>query len=136
MKEQPICSTCGETLVEKADGTYTCRICELFFGISSIIKSCSKCKGVFGIYSKIDRVVLGFLSDYHIKKTLWEELCPKCKITAYEESRMYRETGRIYVPIYTTIREIIKHLMQERMVTLRDFEMRGIPREFVEFCLK
>ncbi len=135
MGDKPICGTCGETLV-KTNGKYICKTCELFFGISSIIKSCSQCKGVYGIYPKVDRVVLGFLSDYHIKKNLWEELCPKCRIRAYKESRMYKETGKIYVPKHRTAREIIKHLMQEREVTLRDFEMRGIPSEFIKFCLK
>ncbi len=113
MEDKPICGTCGETLV-KTNGEYICKTCELFFGISSIIKSCSQCKGVYGIYPKVDGVVLGFLSDYHIKKNLWEELCPKCRIRAYKESRMYKETGKIYVPKHRTAREIIKHLMQER----------------------
>ena len=50
--------------------------------------------------------------------------------------------GRVYkvknfrTTQYTTTREIIKHLMQERSATLRDFEMKGIPGEFVKFCLK
>jgi hypothetical protein len=135
MEEKPICGTCGETL-DKIHGEYTCKTCELFFGISSIIKICSRCKDVYGIYPKVDRAVLSFLSDYHIKKNLWEDLCPECRVIAYKESRMYKETGRIYVPTYTTTREIIRDLMQKRAVTLRDFEMKGIPSEFIKFCLK
>ena len=114
---------------------YICKICELFFGISSIVKKCSNCEGIYAAYPKVDKAVLGFLSDYHIKKSIWEELCPECRIKAYEESRMYKETGRIYVPTYTTTREVIKHLMQEREVTLMEFEVKGIPSIFVKFCL-
>lgn len=136
MEGQAICGTCGDTLTEKESGIYVCRTCELFFGISSKTANCSNCGATYGSYPKVDRVALGFLSDYHVKKNLWEKLCTRCKITAYEKSRMYHETGRIYVPVHTTTREIIRHVMRNREATSKEFEMRGIPREFVNFCLE
>ena len=77
-----------------------------------------------------------FRSDYHVRKAHWIELCPECRIESYKEAPAYKITGKVYVPVEKTAREIIQNVMIERETTLKELESKGIPKEFVKFCIE
>ena len=79
--EAPICGTCGNLMVfHNLRGENKCEICEYFFGTSSRINTCSRCRSKFGRYKVVEE---RFLSKFHLseegKKELNHRLCPKCR---------------------------------------------------------
>lgn len=117
--EGPICGICGNRMI-KEEGQYKCKTCEYFFGMSSIIRECEKCKGKYGTYPAIENDVLVILGmgSKHFRKMI-EGLCPKCRSFGY---------------VRDTIARLIKDMLEERRVT--PYTLRTIlPKEFIDYCL-
>lgn len=85
-EEFPICGICGGKMIEG----YKCKTCEYFFGKSSEIKICPRCKREYGHYPEIEnRLYRKFLmagedgrafnDPFLLKISDGLFLCPKCR---------------------------------------------------------
>jgi hypothetical protein len=142
MKEQEfptsknlLCGTCGEVLKEK-NREFVCETCEHFFGTSGVIDECYKCHNKFAHFPAIDeRVFITLPSGAPVlsiqNRKLWRGLCPECR----------KDLGFFYCYIgdegtyEETTKEIIRVLINSRSATIRDLEIRGVPKEFIEYCI-
>jgi len=130
-----LCGTCGEFLKEK-DGELICETCNHFFGASGVISKCYDCKKEFAHFSAIDeRVFITLPSGTPVlsendRKT-WRVICPACRKA---RGFFYRYIGNEGTHAETT-KEIIRVLIKSASATFNDFEIRGIPREFIEYCI-
>lgn len=131
-QQEEICGVCGEPLAVES-GEYTCKTCEYFFGISGREEACFMCGRKFMHYPAVDDKVLDAVNFPHSnKRKSWRGMCPACR----KESEMFLwVVGKGEWSYHETTRKIIRVNIQTGTVTIRDFEMRGIPKEFVEFCL-
>jgi len=130
-----LCGTCGEILKEK-NGELVCETCEHFFGTSGVIDECYNCHNKFARFPAIDEMVFITLPSSapvlskENRKT-WRTICPACRKTL----------GFFYCYIGNegtneeTIKEIIRVLIKSGSATIKDLEFRGIPKEFIEYCI-
>ncbi len=116
-----ICGVCGEQLLD-ISGKYACRTCERFFWKSGLIVDCAKCGRKFASYPAVEEKVAEYTAIVEYKK--WKLYCPVCR---KDDSKPYS---------YGTVCELIRDIVEKRTATPRDLVMlKGLPREFVEFCL-
>lgn len=142
VKEEPeivhqgaICGVCGESLKER-DGELICEVCEHFFGITGEIRECSnkECHNKFAYLPAIDNKVTGIrfpnggvvLSEKNAKKWKWR--CPKCRKKFFTLIGYHGEDKE-------TTKAIIRATIKSKSMTIKDLEDRGIPREFIEYCI-
>jgi len=130
-----LCGTCGEMLKEK-NGEFVCETCEHFFGTSGVIDACYNCNNKFAHFPAIDETVFITLPSgapvlsKENRKT-WRTRCPSCR----------KNLGSFYCYIGNestyeeTTKEIIRVLIKSASATIRDLEFRGIPKEFIEYCI-
>jgi len=129
-----LCGTCGEVLKEK-NGDLICETCDHFFGTSGVISECLLCHNKFAFFIAIDERSFNILPSggvpgrYSVPslslqdRKLWRDVCPECR-----EKRWPRRNVE-------TTKEIIKGLIKSTFATFNDFEIRGIPRGFIEYCI-
>ena len=128
IEEAPICGICGDLMVWKR-GKYKCEICEYFFGASSRINTCSRCRGKFGRYKVVEE---RFLSKFHLteegRKELNHRLCPRCR----RESHYFNK-------IRETLVEKIKYELEQENFT--HYQLASLIRdltdkndEFIRYC--
>lgn len=130
-----LCGTCGEMLKEK-NGELVCEKCEHFFGTSGVIDECYNCHNKFAHFSAIDeRVFITLPSGAPVlsekDRKLWRGMCPVCR-------RNCEFFGRGIGGEWTyeeTTKEIIRVLIKSASATIRDLEFRGVPKEFIEYCI-
>lgn len=127
-----ICGTCGEK-IEYIDEEFICRTCEHYFLVSSKVIKCSKCLKEFGSYKRIDEeaVSLAVSNGYYHKHTNIEKylgLCPSCRLN----KNNYYGVRNINHQLFSTTKELIRHLFDERLVEKGDFT---ISEDFLRFCL-
>lgn len=130
-----LCGTCGEFLKEK-DGELICETCEHFFEKSGKIIECLKCKNKFAHFPAIDeRVFITLPSGAPVlsekDRILWRGMCPECRKTC---EFFGRGIGDEWTYEETT-NEIIRVLIKSASATIRDLEFRGVPKEFIEYCI-
>ncbi|MFA4957185.1 MAG: hypothetical protein WC556_09475 [Candidatus Methanoperedens sp.] len=130
-----LCGTCGEILKEK-NGELVCETCEHFFGTSGVIDECYNCNNKFAHFPAIDETVFITLPSgapvlsKENRKT-WRTRCPACRKTL---GSFYCYIGNEGTYEETT-KEIIRVLIKSASATIRDLEFRGIPKEFIEYCI-
>jgi len=131
IEEAPICGVCGSQMVEE-EGEYKCKTCEYFFGMSSTIEECHRCKGKFGTYQAVEGSVLNVIShgSKSFRRNYWMSgLCPKCR----EEELKARNNLE-----YGTIAGLIKHNLTDKWAMTTPYQlemMAGLPKEFIDYCL-
>lgn len=129
-----LCGTCGEVLKEK-NGEFVCETCEHFFGTSGVIIECFNCHNKFAHFPAIDERVFITLPGAPVlsikDRKLWRGMCPVCR----KNSEFFcRCIGDEWTYEETT-KEIIRVLIKSASATFNDFEIRGIPRGFIEYCI-
>lgn len=129
-----VCGTCGDVLKEK-DRELICETCEHFFGTSGVIIDCLVCRNKFALFIAIDERSFNILPTGGVPRMysvpslsvqdrkLWRDVCPECR----EKQWPGRNVG--------TTKDIIKCLISSTFATFNDFEIRGISKEFIEYCL-
>lgn len=127
----PICGVCGSRMEEEG-GEFKCKTCEYFFGMSSVIETCSKCGAKFGSYWRIEQDVLAGVSwGISVRCQKWyrrEQLCPNCR---RREVHNY-DSGTTW----GTISELLKKTLDQRITTPYQLEAStGLPKEFIDYCL-
>jgi len=129
----PICSVCGKSMTKNENNEWICKICHYFFGISSKPVKCERCGQIYGTFPAIESKTNGAIG-YDFLRDEWKEgLCPKCRRDRGMER--FTHNGAPYVTPYDTVANSIKHEMKRRTLTKNDLIWRGIPEEFIEFCL-
>ena len=128
--ESPICGICGNLMVfYNLRGENKCEICEYFFGTSSRINTCSRCRSKFGRYKVVEE---RFLSRFDLteegRRELNQRLCPNCR----RESPYFNE-------IRETLVEKIKYELEQENFTgydlasqISDLTPKNV--EFIRFC--
>ncbi|OEU69940.1 MAG: hypothetical protein BA863_11180 [Desulfovibrio sp. S3730MH75] len=145
VKEEPetsqqgaICGVCGESLKER-DGELICEVCKHFFETTGRIDECIECHNKFAhLPAIIDDIVTGIrFSDGRVVLSIknakrWKWMCPKCR----KKSRFLTSLigGEEWSNKETT-KEIIRAIIKSKSMTIKDLEDRGIPREFIEYCI-
>ena len=128
IEKTPICGICENLMVYNRD-KYKCEICEYFWGTSSRINTCSRCRSTFGRYKVVEE---RFLSKFHLteegRRELNQRLCPTCR----RESPYFNE-------IRETLVEKIKYELEQGNFTgfelasqIRDLTPKNV--EFVRYC--
>ncbi len=128
IEKAPICGICGDLMFYKK-GKYKCEICEYFWGASSGINTCSRCRSKFGRYKVVEE---RFLSKFHLteegRRELNHHLCPKC-----------RERSLYFNEIRETLVEKIKYELEQENFTghelasqIRDLTPKNV--EFIRYC--
>ena len=128
--EAPICGTCGNLMVfHNLRGENKCEICEYFFGTSSRINTCSRCRSKFGRYKVVEE---RFLSKFDLteegRRELNQRLCPTCR----RESPYFNEIRE------TLVKKIKYELEQENFTgydlasQISDLTPKNV--EFIRFC--
>ena len=128
IEEAPICGICGNLMLYNRD-KYKCEICEYFWGTSSRINTCSRCRSKFGRYRVVEE---RFLSIFHLteegRRELNHRLCPKCR----EQSQYFNE-------IRETLAEKIKYELERGNFTgyelaskISDLTPKNV--EFIRYC--
>jgi hypothetical protein len=125
------CGICGDVMVEDK-GTYKCRTCDYFFGMSSLIKECKECKSKYGYYPRVEEAIHGYTGNSVTIEGMKfaTTLCPKCR----ENSRRFNEIGRSF----TQMLGICLKKGEETPNSIK-FVFQSITynkaNEFVEYCL-
>ncbi len=132
--ENLLCGTCGGFLKEM-DRKLVCETCESFFGDSGVISKCYNCENKFAHFPGIDEhVFIKLPSGAPVlsieERKLWRAACPACRKSLI----VSRSIGGEQTNAETT-KEIIRVLINSRFVTIRDLEIKGIPREFIKYCI-
>lgn len=132
--ENLLCGTCGGFLKE-IDRKLVCETCESFFGDSGVISKCHNCENKFAHFPGIDeRVFIKLPSGAPVlsleERKLWRAACPTCRKSLIVSKSIGGELTN-----EETTKEIIRVLINSRFVTIRDLEIKGIPREFIKYCI-
>jgi len=143
VKEEPkasrqivICGVCGEILKEK-DGELICEVCEHFFDTTGEIRECIECHSRFAYLPAIDDIVTRIqLPDGTVvlskqNARIWKWMCPKCR----KSSELFCSLIGGEWSYKETTKEIIRAIIKSRSMTIRNLELYGIPREFIEYCI-
>jgi hypothetical protein len=122
----PVCGICGRSMEKDENDDWVCKTCEYFFGISSKLTECEECGCMYGTYPAVEWRVLGLYNGSNAFRRRYEgrNVCIKC-IDLLES----------WNKEYNTIADLIKGEMEERFWTKQDLTCRGIPEEFIKFCL-
>ena len=113
-------------MAKNENNVWTCKVCEYFFGISSMPVKCKKCGQLYGTYPAVEDRVLSRKAKNFAKEYWMEDVCPKCR----------RELS--YDHKYASLADLIKKDIEERRLTKGDLIfgfMPVLPEEFIEFCL-
>lgn len=125
IKKSPICGICGDQMIKENDEV-KCKTCEYFFGMTSMIEQCIRCKGKYGAYPAIETGVLSNKGKY-FRKNYWKErLCPECRAQELPEWANWN-----------TLAGLIREDLNRRQTTSHQLTMiAGLPKEFIDYCLE
>ncbi len=114
-----VCGICGGEM-EETEEVFECFLCKRFFGVGSKAREgdgCLQCGRLVGRYPFIEQA-----TDWLSLSHPWWHYCPDCRSEV-------RKAG------VSTVKDIVRKLLEEGQITISVLESRGVPRSFAEFCL-
>jgi hypothetical protein len=114
--------------MERTRDYFECDFCKGFFGVGSRATEANRCSYIDDQGNKCDTLVGRYkiveeATEWLSLDNPWWHRCP--------EHRPYLRRQPI-----RTVKDIIKLLLETGQATFQEFEVKHLPREFIEYCLE